>query len=140
MRRKVLLDTGPLVALLNGSDRYHAWARDQFAVIEPPLATCEAVIVEACHLLRHQPDGERIVLDILKRGVVEIDFALRGEIEPVQELRTRFANVPMDLADACLVRMAELRHGSRLLTLDSDFTVYRMQGRRVVPTILPPAA
>jgi len=55
----------------------------------------------------------------------------------VQELRTRFANVPMDLADACLVRMAELASGSVVLTLDSDFEIYRMHGRRVIPTITP---
>ena len=137
MRRQVILDTGPLVALLNRRDRYHGWARDRFADIEPPLATCEAVIVEACHLLREQPGGERVVLDVLRRGVVEIDFALADEIVPVQELRTRYASVPMDLADACLVRMAELRSGSVVLTLDSDFAIYRMHGRRVIPTISP---
>ena len=137
MRRKVILDTGPLVALLNRRDRYHEWARDRFAEIEPPLTSCEAVIVEACHLLRGQPGGERIVLDVLRRGVVEIDFILGEEIVPVQELRTRYANVPMDLADACLVRMAELASGSVVLTLDSDFAIYRMHGRRVIPTISP---
>ena len=133
----MILDTGPLVALLNRRDRYHAWARDRFADIEPPLATCEAVVVEACHLLRQQPAGERIVLDVLRRGVVEIDFALRDEVLPVQELRTRYASVPMDLADACLVRMAELRSGSVVLTVDSDFAIYRIHGRRVIPTISP---
>ena len=55
----------------------------------------------------------------------------------MQELRTRYANVPMDLADACLVRMAELASGSVVLTLDSDFAIYRMHGRRVIPTISP---
>lgn len=137
MRRQVILDTGPLVALLNRRDRYHAWARDRFAEIEPPLATCEAVAVEACHLLRGHPGGERIVLDVLLRGVVEIDFALSEEIGSVQELRIRYADVPMDLADACLVRMAELSSGSAVLTLDSDFTIYRIHGRRVIPTISP---
>lgn len=137
MRRQVILDTGPLVALLNHRDRNHAWARDRFAEIEPPLATCEAVIVEACHLLRGYPGGERVVLDVLRRGVVEIDFALSDEVVPVQELRTRYAKVPMDLADACLVRMAEVSSGSVVLTLDSDFAIYRMHGRRVIPTISP---
>lgn len=137
MRRKVLLDTGPLVALLNRSDRYHAWAKECFAEIEPPLFTCEAVVVEACHLVRNQRQGERIVLDVLQRGVVEINFMLREEIVPVQKLRIRYAKVPMDLADACLVRMAEIHTGSVVLTLDSDFTIYRMHGRRVIPTIRP---
>lgn len=137
MKRQVILDTGPLVAVLNQRDRYHAWACDRFAEIEPPLATCEAVIVEACHLVREQPRGERLVLDVLRRRAVEIGFALGDEIVPVQQLRTRYADVPMDLADACLVRMAELSSGSAILTLDSDFAVYRMHGRRVIPTISP---
>ena len=137
MPRQVVLDTGPLVAVLNHRDRYHSWALDRFAEIDPPLVTCEAVIVEACHLLREQPKGEHIVLDVLRRGAVEIDFTLREEIVPVQQLRTRFADVPMDLADACPVRMAELSAGRTLLTLDSDFTIYRMHGRRVIPTISP---
>ncbi len=77
------------------------------------------------------------MLDVLLRGVVEIDFALSEEIGSVQELRIRYADVPMDLADACLVRMAELSSGSAVLTLDSDFTIYRIHGRRVIPTISP---
>ncbi|MCP3956919.1 MAG: PIN domain-containing protein [bacterium] len=137
MKRQVVLDTGPLVALLNHRDRYHSWARDRFADIEPPLTTCEAVVVESCHLLREQPGGERVVLDVIRRGAVEIDFALRDEIVPIQQLRTRYADVPMDLADACLVRMVELSSGSAVLTLDSDFSIYRMHGRRVIPTISP---
>ena len=137
MNRKVLLDTGPLVALLNKNDRHHSWTRERFAEIEPPLLTCEAVVVEACHLLRHHPHGERIVLDVLHRGAVEIRFSLQEEIVPVQRLRIRYAKVPMDLADACLVRMAELYAESVILTLDSDFTIYRMHGRQVVPTLTP---
>ena len=137
MKRQVILDTGPLVAVLNHRDRYHAWACDRFAEIEPPLVTCEAVVVEACHLVREQPRGERIVLEVLRRGAVEIGFALSDEIAPVQQLRTRYADVPMDLADACLVRLAELSSGSAVLTLDPDFAVYRMHGRKVISTISP---
>jgi predicted nucleic acid-binding protein len=137
MRRKVIVDTGPLVALLNKADRHHAWAKQRFAEIEPPLLTCEAVVVEACHLLRNQVQGERVVLDVLHRGAVEINFTLQEEIVPVQRLRVRYAGVPMDLADACLVRMAEINTGSILLTLDSDFAIYRMNGRHVIPTLMP---
>ena len=138
MKRKVLLDTGPLVALLNHRDRYHGWALDRFAEIEPPLLTCEAVLTEACHLLRGLPRGERIVLDALQSGAIEVAFALQEEALAVQEYRTRYANIPMDLADACLVRMTELSPGSPVLTLDSDFRVYRTRDRRVIPLIAPP--
>lgn len=140
MRRKVILDTGPLVALLNRRDTYHDWAKAQFALIEPPLLTCEAVISEASFLLRALHDGPRSVLETLNRGVVEIPFRLTEEADPVARLLTRYVSVPMSLADACLVRMAEQFAKSTVITLDSDFQVYRKQGRQVVPTIIPEVA
>ena len=100
MKRKVILDTGPLVALLNLRDTYHNWAKAQFAEIEPPLLSCEAVISEACFLLRALHGGTRTVLDLLNRGIVEIPFHLDEEADPVMHLLTRYASVPMALADA----------------------------------------
>lgn len=137
MRRKIILDTGPLVALLNLRDTYHDWSKAQFAAIEPPLLTCEAVISEACFLLRALSGGPRTVLELLSRGVVEIPFRLAEEADPVTRLLTRYASVPMALADACLVRMAEQHAKSAVMTLDNDFHIYRKQGRQVVPTIIP---
>ena len=87
---------------------------------------------------RGLPRGESIVLEVLRSGAIEIGFALQEEALSVQEYRTRYANVPMDLADACLVRMAELHPGSSVLTLDSDFSIYRTRDRRVIPRIAPP--
>ncbi|MFP3940464.1 MAG: type II toxin-antitoxin system VapC family toxin [Acidobacteriota bacterium] len=140
MIRRVVLDIGPLVALLNRRDRYHAWAKRRFAAIEPPLLSCEPVLVEAAHLLRHQARGPAAVLALLERGTVTVALSLEEEAPRVRELMVRYADQPMALADACLVRMAELHAGSRILTLDSDFTVYRMHGRRVIPTIRPDEA
>ena len=137
MRARVILDTGPLVALLNRRDDYHAWARACFAETEPPLLTCEAVISEACFLLRGLLGGPRTVLDLLNRGVVEIPFRLAEEADPVTRLLTRYASVPMALADACLVRMAEQHAKSTVMTQDNVFHIYRKQGRQVVPTIMP---
>lgn len=137
MRRRVVLDTGPLVALLNRRDRYHAWAKSRFGEIEPPLLTCEAVLVEAAHLLRGQREGPPAVLRLLERNTVTVRFRLENEAPRVRELMVRYADRPMSLADACLVRMAELQTGSPILTLDSDFEIYRMHRRRVIPTIQP---
>jgi predicted nucleic acid-binding protein len=138
-RHRILLDTGPLVALLNRRDQHHRWARDQFAEIEPPLLTCEPVLTEASYLLRGCPGGSASILDFLRRGVLEVPFVLAREVDPVQQLQHRYADLPMSLADACLVRMAELHAGATVLTIDSDFTVYRMHGRRVIPTLSPGA-
>jgi len=137
VRGGALLDTGPLVAFLNRRDRFHAWAVAQLAEIEPPLLTCEAVLSEACFLLRHDPVGPDAVLELVHDNLVQVGFHLQAEIVALRRLVRRYSQVPMSLADACLVRLAELHAGSVLLTLDSDFKIYRMHGRQVVPTLMP---
>lgn len=131
------MDTGPLVALLNRRDRHHAWIREVLDTVEPPIFTCEAVVSEACFLLARIPDGAEAVLELLAKGIVRIDFRVHSEIDALKGLMRKFAAVPMSLADACLVRMTELDAQSTLVTLDSDFRVYRRNRRRLVPTIMP---
>lgn len=137
MKRQILLDTGPLVALLDQRDTYHRWSTERWAQIEPPLLTCEAVLSEACFLLRTLPLGGKAVMELVGRGVVEIAFRLEDQINPIARLMDKYASVPMSLADACLVRMAELSPQSAVLTLDHDFRLYRKHGRQVVPVIMP---
>lgn len=137
MNRQVILDTGPLVALLNRGDHFHDWACSQWAEIEAPLLSCEAVIAEACHLLRKFEGGSFAVLELIRRGAVSMAFSLSDECGPVTRMLKRYASVPMSLTDACLVRMSELNSESPVLTLDADFRIYRRHGRRVIPTLLP---
>lgn len=137
MKRQVILDAGPIIALLNKYDQFHAWAHAQFSRFGPPALTCEAVITEAWHVLRHYPMGQRSILKLLGQGSIEIRFTLMAEIAAIIKLTARYANVPMSVADACLVRMAEIYSGSAVATLDSDFAIYRKQGRQVIPLITP---
>ena len=134
---RIIIDTGPLVALRNKRDQYHAWARRVLDTIEPPLWTCEAVLTEACFLLGQITGGPDAVLELLARDIVKVDFKLSEEVAAVGALMSRFQSVPMSLADACLVRMTELVSSSVVLTLDSDFHIYRRNRRLVVPTIMP---
>ena len=134
---RIITDTGPLVALRNKRDRYHAWTRRVLDTIEPPLWTCEAVVTEACFLLGHMNGGADAIMELLAGGILKIDFTLSAEGAPVRTLMSKFQNVPMSLADACLVRMTELVPGSVVLTLDRDFLVYRRNRRLIVPTIMP---
>lgn len=140
MRRRVILDTGPLVALVNRGDRHHAWAKTLWGEIEAPLITCEAVIAEACHLLRRFEGGSSVVFELLRRGAVALSFSLADEAPVVARMLKRYRNVPMSLADACLVRMSEIHDGSEVLTVDGDFRIYRRHGRRVVSTLMPDRA
>jgi predicted nucleic acid-binding protein len=137
LRRQIILDTGPLLALLNNRDRYHEWAKTLWSEIEPPLITCEAVIAEACFLMGKLRAGPSVVVELLRRGAVATSFSLSDELEAVERLLKRYESVPMSLADACLVRMSELFGESEVMTVDSDFRIYRRHGRRVIPTLMP---
>ena len=137
MTARVIVDTGPLVALLDRRDRYHEWAKTQVQTLEPPLDTTEVVLGEACFLLRSLPIGIKRLLSWVESGMIRTSFRLDAESQSVSELMTRYSNVPMSLADACLVRMSVLHAGSIIFTIDSDFRIYRQHGRRVIPTIMP---
>ncbi|MCX7662798.1 MAG: PIN domain-containing protein [Tepidimonas fonticaldi] len=134
---KILLDTGPWVALHCRNDRYHAWAKQQFASYPGPFLTCEAVVAETCFLLARAGFDPAKALALLERGVVQVSMSLQDEIASVRGLFERYDNVPASLADACLIRLSELYEPSRLMTLDSDFRVYRRHGRRAIPVIMP---
>jgi len=131
--RRVLLDTGPLVAYLNRRERNHPWALEAFASVQPPLYTCESVISEAVFLLTGYEPGPDAVLEMIGRGLIDVGFAASPELGAIRRLMKRYASVPMSLADACLVRMSELDPDSVVLTLDGDFRVYRRNRRNVIP-------
>lgn len=137
MKSNVILDTSPLVALINKKDNYHQWVKQQWSMIKPPLLTCEAVITESCFLLQNIYGGQETVIKFIDRKVIKIDFNLDEQITAIQELSKRYQSVPMSLADACLVRMAELNNSSFIYTLDSDFLIYRKNRNQLIDLIIP---
>ena len=137
MKQSILLDTGPLVAFLNRRDKFHKWARAQWGQIAPLMLTCEAVVSEACFLLAGISNGSDSVMRLIQRKIISISFHLDENIQPIRKLLAKYCSVPMSLADAGLVRMSELDPNSQVFTLDSDFNLYRKDGRRIIPTIMP---
>lgn len=135
---EVLLDTGPLVALLQARDTQHAWAVQAFGDLSGTLLTCEAVLTEASYLLRHDRRGMEHVFRQVEAGRLQV-ASLAGHQAEVGRLMSRYASVPMSYADACLVRLSELHPDCMVLTLDSDFHVYRRLGRRLIPQRTPRA-
>jgi len=135
MARSVLADAGFVVALLSSRDNHHEWAMMQASEYPPPWSTCEAVLSEAFHLL-----GERGATNLgalLRRRALLVTFELAENVEPVVRLIEKYANIPMGLADACLVRMTETLADPIVLTTDEDFRVYRRHSRQVVPCVTP---
>ena len=138
MNGSVILDTGPLVALLHRDDQYHDWARQQAGQLKPPFLTCEAVLSEAHFLLRGLPMAQHAMLQLLQNDLIQVAFDLRIEVDGVIALLSRYTNVPMSVADACLVRLGELKTNSVTFTTDGDFRIYRQHGNQAIPVIIPP--
>ncbi len=134
MATNALVDASFLIALLNRQDGHHAWAVLQAREHEPPWRTCEAVLSEAFFVLGTKAEG----LDaLLRRRSLLPAFDFATELERVLGLLKKYRDVPMSLADGCLVRMSEIVPNPVLLTTDSDFRLYRRHGRQVVPCVTP---
>jgi len=134
---KVLLDAGPLIGYLNRRDQHHDWAVESWAVLEEPLWTCEAVLSEAIFNLQSEGMPLDSVLHYLDMGIIRLDFSVDENRADVLNLLRKYADQPMNLADACLVRMAELNDNCQIFTTDKDFLVYRRKGRSMIPLLAP---
>lgn len=130
-----LVDTGPLVsALARDEPRFGPWARELFRRLPLPLYTCEPVLTEAAHFL----GSPAPVLDALDDGLLACPWDLTGHRVRVRELARKYADQPMDLADACLVVMSEQWWDCRVVTVDvGDFRIYRRRGRHAIPLLAP---
>ncbi len=138
MKAAILLDTGPFVAYFYRRDKNHQWARKQIDRFLPPLLLCEPVLTETCFLLYRLMGNSNPALEFIQGGGAKLAFNLADELAVVKSLMARYANMPMSLADACLVRMSELHSDSLVLTADSDFNIYRRHHNQTIPTLMPP--
>lgn len=137
MSKPTIADTGALVGLIYAKDQWHEWTKQQAASLPLPYLTCEAVMVETCFLLQNVTNGEQTILEYIKAGVLQIDFSLAVEVEVIKTLMNKYDSVPMSLADACLVRMSELRDNAQVFTIDGDFRIYRKHGNKQISLVIP---
>lgn len=135
MAGSVLVDAGFLIALLSRRDRHHRWAAAQASHLKVPWRTCEAALSEAFHLLGAR--GRPALAALLRRGAVVSALGLADELHRVLDLMQKYADIPMSLADACLVRMSETLSDPVVLTTDADFRLYRRHSRHVIPCRTP---
>ena len=131
-----ILDAGPLIAAINRDDAHHLWAVETLGRLEPPFHTCPEAMTEAV-AMTGRPSA---VVEMIHAGEIVLAFDLTAQASSVLVLLKKYADHDMDLADACIVRMTELMRECRVITLDrSDFSVYRRNGRDLIPLIAPPA-
>lgn len=127
----ILVDAGPLVAFVDRRDRHHAACVKVFRELHEPLGTVWPALTEAMYLLADLPRGQEAVWDIVERGAVRIAPLDDGDVPRIRELMKKYADRPMDMADAALVRVAERERIRRVFTVDrADFSVYRLSGGR----------
>ena len=134
--KQAIVDTGVIVALLNKNDNHHQWAISQWKQVQAPAITCEAVISESCFLLKATYLQE-ILMSMIEAGAIKTQFQLEDNVAKIKELMLRYGSVPMSFADACLVRMAEENPDCAILTIDSDFMIYRKNRNESIPIIIP---
>ena len=135
MAKNCIVDSGSLAALLDPREEHHIWARETLSRLPLPWLSCEAVLSEVFFLLH--PPHARALDQLLRRGHLRLAFNLTEELLQILDLRAKYADVPMSLADACLVRMTETLPDPVVVTTDADFKIYRRFNRQVVPCLMP---
>src|SRR6266853_849377 len=133
-----IVDTGPLVAFFDRAERHHRWVAGRVEELEAPLLVCEPVLAEAMYLLARHTKGQDALFELLQNGALRVAFRIEEHVDALRKLLQKYRDTPMSLADACVVRMAEIHERHSVLTLDSGFTVYRKHGR-VPLTLIQPA-
>jgi len=135
--KPVLLDTGVIVGLLDRSEKYHGECAKAVRELEAPLITCEAVITESCFLLRNLPGAAEAVIENVAAGIFELPFQLAREAVGVKQVLRKYRDRRIDLADACLIRLADEFETGDILTLDKDFAIYRWSKNKTFRMLLP---
>jgi predicted nucleic acid-binding protein len=131
-----IIDTGPLIAFFDRSEGYHQWVTDRINEVEMPLLVCEPVLVEATYLLKRNSRTRDFLFELIQDGALKVAFRIEEHVGAVRKLLQKYRDTPISLADACIVVMAEIHGSHSVLTLDSDFLIYRKSDRRPLPLIL----
>lgn len=123
--------------MLDADETNHAWVMSQVQRLRPPLVTCEAVLTEVAFLVSRAGADPSVVPQLVTRGFVTVAKLFDDDAAQIVRLMARYRNVPMSLTDACLVKLVERTPNATLFTLDSDFSIYRQKGRRLIPLLAP---
>lgn len=130
-RANALIDTGAILALLDRTDRWHRLCVDAFRQLRLPLLTSEAVLTELFHLVGDNRAEMDAAWKFIRSGALVKGTIDQEELPFLHNLMSRYADRPMDFADATLVYLAKRESLPLILTVDfADFETYRIEGKR----------
>lgn len=127
MPKRAVIDSGPLVALFDKDDQYHTRAVQFIREFQGQLHTTVAVLTEVTHLLDFSVQAQLDFLDWVIAGAVEVEDLDKASLRSIYALVEKYSDLPADFADASLVTIAEKLEIPYIVSIDSDFQVYRTQ-------------
>lgn len=136
--KNTLIDAGPLIAMFNRDDRFHKPVINFLQKFQGSLITTWPVVTETSHMLDFNIYAQVDFLKWIKRGAMKLVNLVYEDLERLIELTQRYANVPMDLADASLMVAAERMNIRYIVTIDSDFSIYRTENNEYLRNLLTP--
>jgi len=125
MKNTILVDSGPLIALFDKTDTYHLSVLEFLKSFQGKLVTTWAVLTEVSHMLDFNLQAQIDFLKWVEMGGVEVYDISQNKLSHIIEMMQKYTNVPMDLADATLLYVAQTQNIKKILSIDSDFDIYR---------------
>lgn len=134
--KKILIDSGPLIALFDRNDKYHLASIKFIKDNNSELVTTLASVTETLHLLDFNRNAQIDFLGWVNAGAVTLEPISSDDLQRIKELTIKYSDLPMDFADACLVLLGEKLNISTVATIDRDFDVYRLKGKKPFTTLI----
>ena len=134
--KKTLIDSGPLIALFDRNDKYHLASIKFIKDNNSELVTTLASVTETLHLLDFNRNAQIDFLGWVNAGAVTLEPISSDDLQRIKELTIKYSDLPMDFADACLVLLGEKMNISTVATIDRDFDVYRLKGKKPFTTLI----
>ena len=134
--KKILIDSGPLIALFDRNDKYHTASIKFIKNNTSVLVTTLASVTETLHSLDFNRNAQIDFLGWINADAVILEPITSDDLQSIKQLIIKYSDLPMDFADACLVFLAEKLNITTIATIDRDFDVYRLKGKRSFTTLI----
>jgi predicted nucleic acid-binding protein len=134
--RRILIDSGPLIALFDGSDRHHGEVLEFLKSYRGELVSSLAVVTEVSHMLDFNHNVQLDFLSWIAQGGVHLPVIEERDLEDMVKMMEKYTDIPMDFADATLVYLSHREGIEEIVSIDSDFDIYRTLKKKMVRNVL----